>query len=321
MATDRTPRIPPASLVLRPRDFVVVGDMLAAVTSVLHPDGPVVTPRYLREGSTLRKLDPALAAEVVASQHPGWRRRSGLLDADVVLVPLAEIEAVLRPESMATALIAALPGPGVAGRAGRFLRAMIAARVPAERIGVTGSLLAGAANDHSDIDVVCYGRAAFAAARAALASLCAAGELAELTEADWLEAWRRRGEPGTSEAYVRQERSKGTKARIGTTRIDLSLLQDPGEGRPEHPPYRRLGRLALEAVVTDAEGAFDYPARYVVRHPVGEVASYTATYAGQARTGDRIRAWGWLERCGDGSQRLLVGTSREAEGEGIERVS
>ena len=303
---------------LRPRDFIECDGVLAAVTSVVHPEGPVATPRYVREGAALRKLDTAAARAYVAARHPEWLVASPLLGVEVVLVPSDAVEGVHRPEARAAALLQGGAVHPVETSASQALAALVEEGIPLERLGVTGSLLVGAVHDASDIDVVTYGRAAFAAARSALARLVEAELWAAPGEAGWRDAWQRRGAPGDLAGYIRHERRKGTKAIVEGVRLDLSLLQDPAEGRAEAPPYRKLGRLELEALVTDASAAFDYPARYEVEHPdVRTLVSYTATYAGQAETGDRVFASGWLEEDATGARRLLVGTSREAEGESL----
>jgi len=301
---------------LRPRDFIESDGLLAAVTSVVHAEGPVVTPRYVRERGHLRKLDTVGGRAYVLERHPEWLLTSPLLGAEIILVPGTRIERVYRPAARAAELRATGDGSPVERRAAGVVSALVRHDVPDDRIGLTGSVLVGAAGRSSDIDVVVYGRAAFAAARAALGRLVASGEWREPDETDWHEAWARRGSPGTFEEYHRHERRKGTKAIVEGTRLDLSLLQDEGEGTPERPPYRKLGRLTIEAPVTDASAAFDLPARYAVRHAlVSEVVSWTATYAGQALVGEWVHACGWLEEDAAGGRRLLLGTSREAEGE------
>jgi predicted nucleotidyltransferase len=308
----------PTMPTLRPRDFVECDGLLAAVISVVHPEGPAVTPRYVREGASLRKLDTSAARAFVVARHPEWLVHSPLLGVEVVLVPTAAVERVHRPEERAASLRAGEARHPIEQRARRVLASLVDHGVPPARLGVTGSLLVGAIHAASDIDVVTYGRSAFAVARTALGSLVASGRWAAPSADHWHDAWQRRGAPGALDDYIRHERRKGTKAIVDGVRLDLSLLQDDDEGTAEAPPYRKLGRLALEARIADASGAFDYPARYVVAHPdVPVLVSYTATYAGQARTGESVRAAGWLEQDATGARRLLIGTSREAPGEAL----
>jgi predicted nucleotidyltransferase len=115
---------------------------------------------------------------------------------------------------------------------------------------------------------------------------------------------------------VRAESRKRNKAVIEGTRVDLTLVADRQEEIPERGPFRKLGRIEITAVVTDASAGFDHPARYRVRHDdVAEVVSFTPTYAGQVLAGETIHASGWLEVDAAGARRLVVGTSREARGE------
>ncbi|HEX5633856.1 MAG TPA: hypothetical protein VFX50_11545, partial [Gemmatimonadales bacterium] len=276
------------------------------------------TPRYERGATGLRKLDGPSTVAPIRARHPQWFVRSRLLDAEVVLVPHSDVLRVHRPE----ARLAQLRAGGASGRLEERVAgaagALVALGVPAERIGVTGSLLVGAAGDSSDMDVVVYGRAAFARARAALATLLERGDWSGLGEAQWRDAWERRGAPGTLAEYVRHESRKHTKAVVEGSRLDLTLLQDAEEGEPERPPFRKLGRHSLQATVLDDRAAFDLPARYVVDDPdVPQLVAWTATYVGHARAGERVEAHGWLEEDAMGRRRLLVGTSREAPGESI----
>ena len=59
----------------------------------------------------------------------------------------------------------------------------------------------------------------------------------------------------------------------------------------------------------------------IKHNSIKEVISYTATYIGQAKKGEKIEAAGFIEEDKDGVRRLLVGTSREAEEEYIRIVA
>jgi hypothetical protein len=78
-----------------------------------------------------------------------------------------------------------------------------------------------------------------------------------------------------------------------------------------------LGKIEIEAQVTDASLAFDSPAVYEVEHKsVRRVLSFTHTYSGQALEGETMEACGICEQHGD-ELWLVVGTTREARGEYI----
>jgi hypothetical protein len=64
--------------------------------------------------------------------------------------------------------------------------------------------------------------------------------------------------------------------------------------------------------------SFDYPANFQIVHPhIQTVVCFSATYNGQAQTGEWIEVAGQLEQAYDGQQRIVVGSSREARGEYI----
>ena len=78
-----------------------------------------------------------------------------------------------------------------------------------------------------------------------------------------------------------------------------------------------MGKMVIEATVTDASLAFDSPAVYEVEHEsVSRVLSFTHTYSGQALAGETIEACGICEQHGN-ELWLVVGTTREARGEYI----
>ena len=309
---------------VRPRDFVETGDgLFFAVVSPLMDGGRYLTSlRYALHQGRLRKLDTESAAALLRSRHRAWVVRSCAVDAEVHLVPPEAVAHVHRPEERLAALLAAGEASDtVAGRAVRVVRALEAAGTDPATLGLSGSLLLGAGGPASDIDLVAYGRRAFGVARRALATAVASGLVRPLEADAWRSAWERRGSPITLDEYVWHEQRKGIKAAIDATRIDLSLVADASEQPPLPRGVRKLGRARIMAAVTDASAAFDHPARYAVSGAsVVEVMSFTPTYAGQVEVGEVLDAEGWVEEDDEGARRLVVGTSREAQGEYIRRV-
>ena len=302
----------------RPRDFVeTAGGLHFAVVSSLIDAGHALTSlRYVRKDSVLVKLSTDEANAYLRRHRATYLAHSTLIDAMVHRVPLADVIATHRPDERLSALLAAGAGDGIERRALRAVTALVAGGTPVDRIGLGGSLLLGAQHPGSDIDLVVYGRRAFEVARGALGAAITAGQLEALDHGQWEAAWSRRGSDLTLDEYMRAEVRKRNKAVIEGTRVDLTLVVDHDEEVPERGPFRKLGRIGVQALVTDASAAFDHPARYRVQHDqVSEVVSFTPTYAGQAVEGEAIEARGWLEEDSTGARRLVVGTSREAAGE------
>ena len=96
----------------------------------------------------------------------------------------------------------------------------------------------------------------------------------------------------------------------------MNLLELSSEA--ESSSYQKKGMILIQATVLDVQYGFDYPARFLIEHEqASEVVCYTATYTGQAEQGECIEVSGQLEVSSTGQARILVGSSREAEGEYI----
>lgn len=185
-------------------------------------------------------------------------------------------------------------------------------------VGVTGSLLVGAETDASDIDLVIYGADAFHQARQAIRAGVASGEFSPLDQRHWHQAYARRGSELSLDEYVWHERRKCNKAVFEGTKFDISLgteISSPAQ------KATKTGRAIVTATVVDDRAGFDFPARWRIEHQeVQEVVAFTPTYIGQALAGETIEAAGFIERLDDDTQRLAVGTSREASGQWIKVV-
>lgn len=183
-------------------------------------------------------------------------------------------------------------------------------------LGVTGSLLIGAQNPKSDIDLVCYHRADFHRLRHMTRQLIDSGQLKVLNASDWQQSYQRRDCDLSLQEYIYHEQRKYNKAVINQRKFDLNLVVP--EVASDHKVYKKLAKVKLIVQVIDDNYAFDYPARFKINHQTIEaVVSYTATYTGQALTGEWIEVSGLLEQDNDGRQRIVVGSTREAEGEYI----
>ncbi len=188
-----------------------------------------------------------------------------------------------------------------------------------EHLGVTGSLLVGAHNDRSDIDLVVYGRGNFFQARTITRRLLQSNRLQPLTDHHWQQSFQRRACSLTFQEYVWHETRKVNKALVNGRKFDLSL---GAENTAEQSiQYRKQGKVTLQAQVTDASLGYDYPAVFRIDHILANVCvCYTATYTGQAIDGERVEIAGFLERGGNGPGRVVVGSSREAGGEYIKVI-
>ena len=187
-----------------------------------------------------------------------------------------------------------------------------------DAMGVTGSLLIGAQNPKSDIDLIFYDREQFHRARKITRDLMGHGLLQGLSKSDWEESYDRRSCHLSFTDYVWHERRKYNKALINGRKFDLGYVNHTAVAGGR---FQKCGSIVLQCLIIDAHQAFDYPALFKIEHPdIEAVVSFTATYTGQARVGETVEVSGHLEQSETGLKRIVVGSSREADGEYIKVV-
>lgn len=198
-------------------------------------------------------------------------------------------------------------------------RLLIQKGVSIDTLGITGSLLLGVQKQSSDIDIVVYGRENFHSIRQIIKELIVVGDLNDLNAKDWLDSYQRRSCDLSYSDYVWHEQRKYNKAMINERKFDLNLIV---AAHDDTASYKKQGAVKLQVEIIDDHYAFDYPARFKIKHDtIQEIICYTATYTGQAEVGEWVDVSGALELASDGVQRIVVGSSREAEGEYINVVA
>ncbi|NOZ76374.1 MAG: DNA polymerase subunit beta [Euryarchaeota archaeon] len=328
---------------VRTRDFIETTDGLifSAVSYVHPPDRYIAFLRYypdpsgerVKDGRAYRKVaSTALSFDWLEKNHPDYLFYSDVTGGMLQGVPLDRVERIYRPQD-ALARIVQEPGNPVEEQAAELSEVL--EDIPPEKKGVTGSLLLGLEGGSSDIDFVVYGRDSHQEARELLQELLEEyreGELIRpLTEEEWMTAYEKRfpGVPALSfEEFLWHEQRKYHKAAVGDTPFDILMVRDWDEiqGVYGEEAYIRGKEVKMVCTVTDAAYSFDSPSVYGVAardRRVSEVVSFTHTYAGQAREGEKIEVQGYLEevRGRRNTFRIVVGTTREAEGEYIKVVS
>jgi predicted nucleotidyltransferase len=185
--------------------------------------------------------------------------------------------------------------------------------------GVTGSLLIGMQQHGSDIDLICYSRESFHQCRALIEKLIEQNHLQALHDDAWLESFQRRSCDLSFAEYVWHEKRKFNKALINGRKFDLNFIDSEADSVPVS--YQKLGSMTLRCQIIDDAAAFDYPAEFKIAHEqITTVVCFTATYTGQAFKGERVEVSGLLEQSEQGDLRIVVGATREAQGEYIKVV-
>jgi uncharacterized protein len=278
--------------------------------------------RYVRSdrnAGRLRKLETSAANDYLKEHYPCYLHHSLVLDTDLHAVEINRIHQHYQPKNQLQQLLSQLSLDKVERDCYDLCRLYSEEGADLTKLGVTGSLLIGSQSSGSDIDIVVYDRELFHFLRTITGRLIGQAKLSQLHPEDWREAYDRRACSLSFEEYLWHEQRKYNKAMVNARKFDLSFVG--GDKADEITQYHKLGAIALEAKVTNADHAFDYPAEYKIDHPhIAAVVSFTATYNGQALAGEKILISGLLERSKDGAQRIVVGSTREAQGEYIKVV-
>ena len=309
---------------IRPKDFIAIDDKLFfAVVYEYQEDNHALTfLRYIKDNAGMHKLTTKKAEKIISEYYPEFQFNSSYTDIGLHGIPINMIKKIYYPDEKVNQLLnTKTPGNKERDAIGaiKYLQG-IGCKV--DNIGITGSIMLGAHNECSDIDIVIYGREAFLKIRNQIKNSLAIGELNSLNQVMWEDAYERRNCALNFDDFYFHERRKFNKFMFGNSKVDVSAIPNEVEKYKESGQYKKVGKDKILSIVKDDKYAYDFPARYSIKHDsIKEVISYTATYIGQAKKGEKIEAAGFIEEDKDGVRRLLVGTSREAEEEYIRIVA
>lgn len=307
---------------IRLRDFIITDDgWIFAASGYDHTDGIQAVLRYIPDeegnreldGIRYRKLDFDESLRFLKENRPSWKD---------LRIPEGEISRILRPSERIPTLVKE------DFRVAAIVDTLKEAGIPAEKMGVTGSMLPGLQIEGSDIDFVVYGRYWFRARDAIMKEMQKNRDqdrsqfcITEIGDEMWHRIYAKRVPEISFEEFMIHELRKGNRGMAGDTYFDLLFVRDRDQLPIKQERGIDLHRCTVIARVTSADLAFDSPAVYEIDHPViSEILCYTHTYAGQALAGETIEARGMMEQIGD-RRRLVVGTSREPVGEWMRSLS
>lgn len=275
--------------------------------------------RYVCEHGHWRKILTDEANRFLMHEYPEYLFYSEQLDAALHAVEQSAIIRHYSPRLVLQKLLQTTATDRVLEDLQKLCGYLQEQGIDLSAVGVTGSLLLGLQNPASDIDLVCYDRELFQRLRNCVQNLIAKNQCQALDGHDWLAAYQRRACELSLDEYIWHEQRKYNKAIIHQRKFDLSLVL-PANAAP-HQCYRKLGNILIQARVVDDSFGFDYPAEFAIDHDeIRTVVSFTATYTGQAKTGEQIQVAGQLECDEQGWKRIVVGSSREAVGEYIKVI-
>lgn len=300
------------------KDFIATeyGLLFAVVADGLEYNKVFCFLRYAYIDGQWQKMATDSANCFLQQYHPDFLHYSAALDTHLHAVAEHQIVHHYRPKTVLRQLLEQASTDHVIQDLQGLCGLLSANHLELDHFGVTGSILVGMQNHNSDIDLVCYDRNVFHQARNIVQALIARNQCQILNEDDWLSAYRRRACDFALDEYIWHEQRKYNKGIFNQRKFDLSLLAPSPNSNDRH--YQKLGFVHVEVDVVDDVLGFDYPAEFSVKHPqISSVVCFTATYTGQAKTGERIAVAGQLEVDDLGRQRIVVGSNREAIGEYI----
>jgi predicted nucleotidyltransferase len=303
------------------KDFVETEENLlfAVVSNGLEQGKVLVFLRYVQNELGRRKYATDEANQLLQQHYPDYLHYSPVLDCTLHAVPVERISKHYSAQQTLQAMLGTPAPDAVTADLMALCQLLQQQGVDLRQWGITGSLLIGAQQQGSDIDLVCYDAANFHHCRAVLAELITQGKLSALSELDWQQSYQRRDCDLSFADYVWHEQRKLNKALINGRKFDLSLLNPANVVSNQ---YQKCGMITVQCQVIDDSAAFDYPAQWLIDHEqIYSVVSFTATYTGQAIRGEFIEIAGQVEQNAQGVKRLVVGSSREARGEYIKVLS
>jgi len=304
-----------------PKDFIQTreGLIFAVVSYQAHQGKVGCFLRYIAEGSSWKKLATEQANQVLADQYPQYHYQSDQFDAAFHAVLAADIVEHHRPEKRLAAVLSRDPLDHIERKLQQLIPILVRYGADIESLGLTGSMLINQQGEKSDIDLVVYGREAFRQTREAVRLAEAEGQLSLLSPALMEENFNRRAAELSFTEFAWHENRKWNKAAIEGTKFDIGMVCLANEFEHDEKQYQKQGIRTVITKVIDDHRAFDFPAVYRVEDEMTpEVVSFTHTYVGQAKAGEVIEVSGAVEcDIATGKCRLIVGSTREAEGEYI----
>lgn len=323
----------------RCRDFIVSEDGLVfSAVSYVHPDDRFVA--FLRfipaNGKLLKAGSTCESFKYLEENFPDYVFYSEFHDAKLQGVPIEKIRRHIQPDEFLKKLLKKKDVDAHEEKITK-LAELLSKRssVSLDKFGVTGSVLVGAHNSSSDIDLVVYGLDNFERVRGVVGE-CET-PIQRLSDEELGFAYDKRfltSNELSFEEFCFHEERKNNSGVFEGKKFDVLYARDLSEvdGLWGDTRYRRLGYGSFTCKVVDDSIVFDYPAVYGVSgecvldgesYSVSEIASFTHTYVGQVFKGEKGKASGILEEVdspGGHFYRLLVGSTREAGGEYIKNA-
>jgi len=307
-----------------PKDFIQTKEGLVFAVVSYQPHGGKVGCflRYILDGETWKKIDTEQANKLLEKSYPQYLHKSSQFDAVFHAVAIDDIVEHHQPELRLLSVLQRQPADLIEQKLHQLIPILVRFGVDCHFLGLTGSMLINQQKSTSDIDFVVYGRAEFNKTRQAVQQAVNAGHIQPLDLSLMKDNFVRRAGALNFDEFSWHENRKYNKAAIEGTKFDIGMVCLSNEIQEDHDHYQKQGMRTITTRVVDDLRAFDFPAVYTTDDELTpDVLSFTHTYVGQAKKGEIIEVSGAVERnTATGKCRLIVGSTREAEGEYIKVI-
>lgn len=306
------------------KDFIETSEGLvfAVVESGVENDDVLCFLRYVRQAGQWNKLNTEQANRFLSLNFPDYLHFSVVKQVHCHAVQIDEVFIHHQPKKRLQQLLSERSENKVERDVVEVCSKLDVLGIDLKHVGITGSILIGAQNNTSDIDLVFYDHAVFHLARDGIRHLIHEGQLSDLSDTDWQESYQRRCCELSYEEYVWHEKRKFNKCLINSRKVDLGFVSPQLPANLNQTRYAKLHLETITVRIKDDTKGFEYPTLYTVYHPeIESIVCYTATYTGQAIVNEWVEVCGQLEeQLDNGNKRIIVGSSREAKGEYIKVV-
>ncbi len=304
-----------------PKDFIQTeeGLIFAVVSYQAHQGKVGCFLRYIAGGNAWKKVGTQQANQLLKRSYPQYYYQSEQFDAAFHAVALDAIIKHHRPEDKLKQILQNNAADQIEQKLQQLVPVLVQYGADIEALGLTGSMLIDQQGPTSDIDLVVYGRDEFQKTREAVRIAVDEGHLQTLTQDLMEDNFQRRAGELSFDEFAWHDNRKFNKAAIDGTKFDIGMVCLAHEFEHDDKQYQKQGMRQFITKVVDDHRAFDFPAIYLVEDEMTpEIVSFTHSYVGQAKVGEVIEVSGAVEcDIATGKSRLIVGSTREAEGEYI----
>jgi predicted nucleotidyltransferase len=295
-----------------------------AVKGLVHPPGRLLSIlRYAPHPQGDRRKDGQPyqrlyhfpeQLQLLEERYPQYLAYDQASDLVQQSVPLSSIQRIYDPRSWLQGIAATPDRDALQEDAFAFCNLLAqTAGVSRDHLGVSGSLLIGLHTDRSDLDITVYSEQACRAVHNALQELLDAESVQGLSRFNrqgfqQLFAERVQDTRMDFDAFIALEKRKSFQGLFHGRIFFVRFIKEPQEIDESYGDrhYTPLHQAGITAAVTNAADAIFTPCRYPLEGvqflqgaPVDslcEIVSYRGRFCEQARPGERIYAFGTVER-------------------------